>query len=74
MVNKDNFGRPGIADYRNPNLAEVMRNFGFVQRFGVGIQVAKKALADNGNPEPEFDVQDTCILVTIREATSGINR
>ncbi|MEK7753840.1 MAG: RNA-binding domain-containing protein, partial [Acidobacteriota bacterium] len=36
LVNLDNFGRPGIADYRNPHLAEAMKNLGYVQKFGVG--------------------------------------
>lgn len=61
------FGVPGITDYRNPNVAEVMRNLGFVQRFGVGIQIARKALQDSGNPEPVFDVQVNHILVTVRK-------
>jgi len=66
QVTRTNFGKPGITDYRNPNIAEVMRNLGFVQRFGVGIQIARKALLDNTNPEPVFDIQDNHILVTIR--------
>ena len=64
-VTKRNFGKPGITDYRNPNLAEVMKVLGFVQRFGVGIALARKALADNENPEPEFQVEDNTILVVI---------
>ena len=60
------FGAPGITDYRNPNVAEVMRNLGFVQRFGIGIQIARKSLRDNGNPKLAFDVQDNHILVTVR--------
>lgn len=39
-----NFGQPGVTDYRNPNLAEVMKNLGYVQRFGLGIAIAKKNL------------------------------
>lgn len=69
QVTQDNFGTPGITDYRNPNIAEVMRNLGFVQRFGIGIQIAKRSLASNGNPEPVFDVQDNFILVTVRRKT-----
>jgi len=66
QVTRSNFGTPGITDYRNPNIAEVMRNLGFVQRFGVGIQIAKRSFANNGNPEPVFDVQDNHIFVIIR--------
>lgn len=66
QVNRDNFGAPGVTDYRNPHLAEAMQNLGYVQRFGVGIAIARKELAANGNPPPEFQVEDTHILVTVR--------
>ena len=66
QVTKKNFGQPGITDYRNPHLAEVMKNLGYVQRFGVGIQLARKELAKNGNPQLEFDVQDTYVLAIVR--------
>lgn len=66
QVTCENFGRPGITDYRNPHLAEALRNLGYVQRFGVGIQLARKELANNGNPEPEFDAQPNHVLVVVR--------
>jgi len=66
QVTVENFGQPGITDYRNPSVAETMRNLGFVQRFGVGIQIARRQLADNGNPVPEFTVQPNHVLVTVR--------
>ena len=50
QVNRQNFGRPGITDYRNPHLAEAMKNLGYVQRFGIGIQLARSELQKNGNP------------------------
>jgi ATP-dependent DNA helicase RecG len=65
IVTRQNFGKPGYTDYRNPNLAEAMKVLGFVQRFGVGIQTAQKALSDNGNPPAEFDPQDQLVLVTV---------
>jgi len=68
QVTKENFGTPGITDYRNPHLAGAMHNLGFVQRFGVGIQTARKALEKNGNPLPDFMVQPTNVLVVVREA------
>ena len=64
-VTLENFGQPGITDYRNPNLAEAMKVLGFVQRFGVGIASARKALVDNGNPELRFEVNDNFILAII---------
>jgi len=66
IVTRQNFGKPGYTDYRNPNLAEAMKVLGFVQRFGVGIQTAQKALTDNGNPPAEFDPQENLVLVTVR--------
>jgi len=66
VVTAANFGQPGLTDYRNPNLAEAMKNLGYVQRFGVGIPTARRLLKAAGHPEPEFAVNDTNVLVTIR--------
>jgi ATP-dependent DNA helicase RecG len=65
LVNRNNFGRPGITDYRNPHLAEAMRNLGYVQKFGVGIALARQALLGNANPPLEFRVEDTHVLAVI---------
>ena len=72
-VTPENFGEPGINDYRNPHLAEAMRILGFAQRFGVGIQIAREALTRNGNPPPEFRVDPRTVAATIRRtpATPG---
>ncbi len=66
QVNESNFGRPGVTDYRNPLLAEAMKTLGFVQRFGVGIQLTRKELSKNGNPDVEFLVEPTAIVATVR--------
>lgn len=65
-VTPENFGQPGSTDYRNPNLAEALRVLGFVQRFGVGIATARRALADNGNPPPEFELRPEAVKVILR--------
>ncbi len=65
-VTKDNFGQPGLSDLRNPHLAEALRHLGLAQRFGVGLELVRKALERNGNPPPDFDVTDTHVLVTVR--------
>jgi ATP-dependent DNA helicase RecG len=69
IVTAANFGQPGVTDYRNPHLAEAMKVLGYVQRFGVGIATARRLLADNSNPAPEFEPRDTHVLVTIRRST-----
>jgi ATP-dependent DNA helicase RecG len=66
-VTAENFGKPGITDYRNPNLADAMRVLGFVQRFGVGIATAQAELLKNGNPPAKFQVEPSTVLVTIRK-------
>lgn len=67
-VTETNFGQPGMTDYRNPDLAEALRVLGFVQRFGVGIATARRELASNGNPPPEFEVAPSHVGVTVRKA------
>jgi ATP-dependent DNA helicase RecG len=66
QVTKANFGQPDATDYRNPYLAEAMRNLGYVQKFGVGIALARRVMEKNGNPLLEFQVEDTSVLAIIR--------
>lgn len=68
-VTVENFGRPGVNDYRNPSLAEALHVLGFVQRFGVGIATVRREMANNGNPPPEFEVNSSYVGVTLRRAT-----
>ena len=56
----------GVTDYRNPLVAEIMHHLGFAQRFGLGIQLAKTSLKDNGNPPPEFLFSSTHVSVVVR--------
>lgn len=67
QVTRDNFGQ-GATDYRNPLIAEAMRNLGYVQRFGMGIPLARDALKKNGNPECEFRFDPGSVLVVVRPA------
>ena len=65
-ISADNFGQPGIVDYRNPNLAEAMRVLGLVQRYGFGIPSAIRALRDNGQSSPEFRIDPNWVFCTVR--------
>ncbi len=67
QVSVANFGQPGLSDYRNPNLAAVMKELGYVQRFGFGIELARTELIKNGNPALEFQVVETHIAVIVRK-------
>ena len=67
-VSADNFGKPGVVDYRNPNLAGIMKNWGYVQRFGLGIRIARQALREAGHPDLEFVVDQSHVLAIVRPA------
>ncbi len=45
---------PNENDYRNPAIAEAVKNLGFVNGFNVGVKAAMAALSKNGNPPPRF--------------------
>jgi len=66
QVTRANFGQAGAYDYRNPNLAAVLKELGYVQRFGLGIALARQEMARNGNPPPEFLVEDSHVAVILR--------
>ncbi len=66
QVTKSNFGQPDSSDYRNPNIAAVMKELGYVQRFGVGIDLTRTEMQKNGNPPPEFLVEDSHVAVILR--------
>lgn len=71
QVTRENFGQ-GATDYRNPLIAETMRNLGYVQRFGMGVPLAREALRKNGNPDCEFHFESGSLLVVVRPALSPV--
>ena len=66
QVTRDNFGVPGICDYRNPHLAGAMKDLGFVQRFGMGIATAVSEMEKNGNPPPTFQAEASHVCVILK--------
>lgn len=68
-VTQENFGQPGVTDYRNLHVASALKEIGFVQKFGAGIGLARKHLAENGNAPAEFAVSATHVMVTLRPRT-----
>jgi len=51
--------------YRNPIVATAMKGLGYVEKFGRGIQLAQKALQDNGNPAAKIAREEGFFHVTI---------
>ncbi|KHD10360.1 transcriptional regulator [Candidatus Thiomargarita nelsonii] len=66
-VTPDNFGQPGITDYRNPNISDALKTYGFIQAFGRGIATAQKEMEKNGNPKIEFVANQSTVLCTLRK-------
>lgn len=65
-VTPENFGAPGITDYRNPNMAAVLKTFGFIQAFGRGIATARRAMEVSGNPQPDFLATQSAVVCILR--------
>lgn len=64
-VTKQNFGRPGFSDYRNPQLAAAFKVLGYAQRFGAGISIAQTALQRNGNPPIRFEIEENFVAAIV---------
>jgi ATP-dependent DNA helicase RecG len=67
----ENFGTAGLISYRNKNLADVLKNIGIIQRFGLGLKLARDAMAANGNPPIEFEIENNFVRVTLRIRPKG---
>ncbi|CAN5716541.1 hypothetical protein BH24ACT6_BH24ACT6_00090 [soil metagenome] len=64
VVTDTNFDR--IADYRNPTLAEASKTLGYMERFGQGIGRMRVLMGRNGNPPPEFAIEQQFWSVIMR--------
>lgn len=65
QVSADNLGKTGLTDYRNPNLSEAMKVLGYIQRFGVGLVIARRKLKESGHPDLQFRVDHNHVMVSI---------
>lgn len=66
-VNIENF--PNETDYRNPNIAEIMANLGYVNRFGSGVNTVSSLLEENQSSPAEFLLGDfTTFKVVVANA------
>lgn len=56
---------PTRNSYRNPIIAEAMKELGFVNRYGYGVQRAQDLLRQNGNPKAEFEFDEHTVMAKI---------
>ena len=66
-VTVDNFGQPGFNDYRNLHIAEMFKTLGYIQKYGIGIRVARIVMERNGNPPLEFNVEQNFVRCIMRK-------
>jgi ATP-dependent DNA helicase RecG len=64
-VTENNYDQ--VNDYRNPSLAAAMKNLGLVNRFGRGIERMRMHMEKNGNPPPEFAIDQSSWRVTLHK-------
>lgn len=67
---------PTVNDYRNPVVAEAMKEMKYVNMFNQGVKRVQDMLRDNGNKEAEFDVSKLtvfCVNVFSNEEEIMIN-
>ena len=61
---------PWVNDYRNPIVAEAMKEMKYVNMFNQGVSRVQNWLRNNGNEEAKFDVSKlTAFFVTVQENT-----
>lgn len=64
--------KAGCSYCRNPVLARFMQNYGYIERFGLGIPVKViQRMMEYGSPEPEFEEIAGEFRVTLYPALSG---
>jgi ATP-dependent DNA helicase RecG len=54
--------------YRNPLLAEGLKNLGIVERFGFGLVKARQSLEENGNPPFGFQFEHNFTMFKVEPA------
>ena len=53
---------PMVNDYRNPIVAEAMKEMKYVNMFNQGVKRVQDMLRENGNKEAEFDVSKLTVF------------
>ena len=58
---------------RNPKIAQVLHEYGFVREFGEGIDRIYREMTDAGLPAPEFKQNDFMLRATIKKTDGQLN-
>ncbi len=63
----------GVSFYRNPNIAQLCRDYGLVEKAGRGLQKIVSICRRLGLPQPQFQCDSTFIKTTVYKADSGVS-
>jgi len=55
-----------LTDYRNPTVTGLLFQLGYIEKYGVGIQIARRALEANENPPLEFVTNTNQVLAIVK--------
>ena len=65
---------PHVNDYRNPIIAEALKNLGYVNMFNRGVSRVKELFKENGNPPIDFNVDKITVFeVVVKPNVSATN-
>ena len=65
---------PHVNDYRNPIIAEALKNLGYVNMFNRGVSRVKELFKENGNPPIDFNVDKITVFeVVVKPNVSASN-
>ena len=58
----------GVSYYRNPLIAQMLKDYGLVDKLGRGLQKIMRHYATAGLPSPEFDQSGEFFTVTVKKS------
>lgn len=61
---------PHVNDYRNPIIAEALKNLGYVNMFNRGVSRVKELFKENGNPPIDFNVDKITVFEVVVKPNS----
>lgn len=65
---------PHVNDYRNPIIAEALKNLGYVNMFNRGVSRVKELFKENGNPPIDFNVDKITVFEVVVKPNSEVKK
>ena len=65
---------PHVNDYRNPIIAEALKNLGYVNMFNRGVSRVKELFKENGNPPIDFNVDKITVFEVVVKPNNEVKK